>query len=173
MDLRESFSSPHGPPFKLRGFQPYQSRRFVGAHLCEFWDFQVSTPPPNSDCILFYVGRHRRPPRISLGAAWATNDHFGGILSFSEFSRNPQIKKHRLLNVSRDSFRRTSGVSMRDRCPVISNPWFIQKLRFFIDLFMVGVSLASRWGNLLITQWISMALFKFPRFYLAMGGFRV
>ena len=111
--------------------------------------------------------------RSSLGAAWATKDHFGGIRSFSDLSRNPQIKKHRLLNVSRDSFRRTSGVSMRDRCPVISNPWFIQKLRFFIDLFMVGVSLASRWGNLLITQWISMALFKFPRFYLAMGGFRV
>jgi len=38
---------------------------------------------------------------------------------------------------------------------------------------MIGVSLASRWGNLLITQWISIALFKFPRFYLAMGGILV
>ena len=142
MDLRGPFSSPHGTPFKLRGFQPYQSRRFFGAHLCEFLDFQVSTTPPqNSDCILFYVWRHRRQPMISLWAAWATNDHFGGIMSFIDFSRNPQIKKHRLLNVSRDSFRRTSGVSMRDRCPVISNPWFIQKRRFSIDLFMVGVSL--------------------------------
>jgi len=43
----------------------------------------------------------------------------------------------------------------------------------FIDLFMIGVSLAHRWGNLLITQWISMALFKCPRFYLAMGGILV
>ena len=60
--------------------------------------------PPNSDCILFYVGRHRRPPRISVGAAWATNDHFGGIMSFIDFSRNPQIKKHRLLFVSRYSY---------------------------------------------------------------------
>jgi hypothetical protein len=48
------------------------------------------------------------------------------------------------------------------------NHWFIKNWVFFIDLFMVGVSLASRWGNLLITQWISMALFKFPRLYLAM-----
>jgi len=54
-----------------------------------------------------------------------------------------------------------------------SNPWFIQKLRFLRDLFMIGVSLASRWGNLLITQWMSMALFKFPRLYLAMGGILV
>jgi hypothetical protein len=53
------------------------------------------------------------------------------------------------------------------------NHWFIKTLCFFIDLFMVGVSLASRWGNLLITQLISMALFKFPRFYLAMGGILV
>jgi hypothetical protein len=50
-----------------------------------------------------------------------------------------------------------------------SNPWFIKKRCLFIDLFMVGVSLASRGGNLLITQWISMTLFKFPRLYLAMG----
>ena len=151
MDISESFSSPNGTPFKLRGFQPYQSRRFVGAHLCEFWDFQVSTPPPNSDCILFYVGRHRRPPRISLGAAWATNDHFGDILSFSDFSRNPQLKKHRLFSVSRGSFRRNSGVSMRDRCPVISNPWFIQKLCFFHGSFhdwrLVGVSLGQFINN--------------------------
>jgi hypothetical protein len=54
-----------------------------------------------------------------------------------------------------------------------SNHWFIQKRCFFIDLFMVGVSLASRCGNLLITQLISMALFKFPLFYLAMGGILV
>jgi hypothetical protein len=67
-------------------------------------------PPQNSDCILFHFWRHRRQPMISLWAAWATNDHFGGILSFRCFSRNFQIKKHRFFSVSRDSVRRSSGV---------------------------------------------------------------
>ena len=49
-----------GNPFRhhtaLRGFQPYKSRRFCGAHLCEFWDFHVfSFPPPPWIPIAFYV----------------------------------------------------------------------------------------------------------------------
>ena len=98
-------------------------------------------PPPNSDCISFYFGRHRIQPMISLGAACATKDHFGGILSFSDFPRNHQIEKYRLFNVPRDSFRRNSGASMRDRCPVIFQP-----LDYSKNVFLLTFSwLASRW----------------------------
>ena len=152
MDLRGPFSSPHGTPFKLRGFQPYQSRRSFGAHLCDFWDFQVSrSTTPNSDCILFYFGRHRRPPRISLGAAWATKDHFGGILSFSGFSRNLKIAKHRFFSVSRDSFRRNSWASMRDRGPAIFQPLVYSTTVFCYWSFhgwrLAGVSLEQFVNN--------------------------
>ena len=53
----------------------------------------------------FYFGRRRRPPRISLGAAGATKDHFGGILSFSDFSRSPRIREIRIVSVFRNSTR--------------------------------------------------------------------
>ena len=71
------------------GLDDFSVRIFVNFGISRF-----PPPPPNSDCILFHFGRQNKPPMISLGAAWATTDHFGGILPFSDFSRNPQIKKH-------------------------------------------------------------------------------
>ena len=82
-------------------------------------------------CFSFYFGRHRRPPRISLGAAGATKHHFGGILSFNDFSRNPETMQNRFLSVSRNSFRRNSRESMRNRCPVISQPSVYSNTKFF------------------------------------------
>ena len=131
MHLRESFSSPHGTPFKLRGFQPYQSRRFSVRIFTNFGISRFPFPPhPNSDYILFYFWRHRRPPRISLGAAWTTNDHFGGILSFSDFPRNHKVVGNLVLSVSRIGFRRNSVDLMRNRCPVISQPSVYSKIVF-------------------------------------------
>ena len=69
-----------------------------------------------------YFGRNRGPPMISLEAAGASKDNFRGILSSSDFPRNPQILKTRLVSSSRDSFRQNSVESMRNRGPVTSQP---------------------------------------------------
>ena len=69
-----------------------------------------------------YFGRNRGPPRISLEAAGASKDNFRGILSSSDFPRNPQILKTRLVSSSRDSFRQNSVESMRNRGPVAFQP---------------------------------------------------
>ena len=84
------FSSPNGTPLKLRGFRPDKSRYLFCARLYNYQDLQVSTFHFLNFC---YFGGHLGPPRISLGAAGATKDHFGGIRSFSDFSRTPKIKK--------------------------------------------------------------------------------
>ena len=141
MDIIEPFSSPNGTPFKLRGFQPDQSRQFVGAHLCEIRGFQVSTFHfPEFHLLKCYFWRHCRPPRISFGAAEATKDHFGGILSFSDFHRNPKIKKIYFLVFPVTVFDEIQG----NRCAIdvwlFSNPRFIQK-RCFLLIF---ASLVSR-----------------------------
>ena len=47
--------------------------------------------------ILCYVGRTRRPPRISSEAAWASKDNFGAILCSSNFPRIQKIMRHRLV----------------------------------------------------------------------------
>ena len=90
-----------------------QISRFPGFYFSFFLNFYG---------FLYYFGRHRGPPRISLEAAGATRDRFGGILSFSDFSRNPKIMKNRHLSVSRDRFRRNKRKSMRNRGPVIFQP---------------------------------------------------
>ena len=43
--------------------------------------------------VSFYFRRHCGPPRISLEAAGTSKDFVGGILSFSDFSRNPKFTK--------------------------------------------------------------------------------
>ena len=140
MDLREPFSSPHGTPFKLRGFQPYQSRRFSVRIFTNFGISRFPFPPhPNSDYILFYFWRHRRPPRISLGAAGAAKAYFGGILSSSDFSRYQETVLCWVFPVT--VFDEIQG----NRCGIdvqfFSNPRFIQTPRLVMYFIMVGVSL--------------------------------
>ena len=86
---------------------------------------------------LFYIGRHRRPPRISFGAAGATKDHLGGILSFSDFSRNPETMKIDFLVFPMTDFDEIQG----NRCGIdvlsFSNPRLMEK-RLFIEFVHVS-----------------------------------
>ena len=61
--------------------------RFLGFHLAFFWISVV---------VVFYVGWHCRAPRISLDAAGVSRDLFGGILWWSDFSRNPKFMTNKL-----------------------------------------------------------------------------
>ena len=56
---------------------------------------------------------------MSLDAAGDSRDNFGGILSSSDFSRNPQFIKCRLSSVSSDTFRRNSMESRPGHFPTI------------------------------------------------------
>ena len=106
----EDFDQTNFDDFSARIFANFEISRFPLFLFLNFYGFVA------------YFGRHRGPPRISLRAAGATRDHFGGILCSSDFSRNPKITKNQLVSVSRDGFRRNSRESMRNRCPVIFQP---------------------------------------------------
>ena len=69
-----------------------------------------------------HPGSTQRPPRISLEVDGVSKNHFGCLQRWSDFSKIPKIIKTRLSCVFRDSFRRKSEESMRNGCPVISQP---------------------------------------------------
>ena len=125
-DIKESFSSPNGTPFKLRGCQPDQSRWFFGARLRKFRDVQVSSfhffilwISIISDLFMGGTVDHQGSVWRQLGPP---KDNIGGILSSSDFPRIPKFMKQQLLSVSRDSFRPNSRESMRNRGPVTFQP---------------------------------------------------
>jgi len=60
-------------------------------------------------CILIYFGIIQEPPRISLQTVAVSRDNFGGILRWSDFSRNPTIMKIYVSSLSCDSFLRNSA----------------------------------------------------------------
>ena len=94
---------PNGTPFELRGLQPYQFRCFCCARLCvSCWGFGCWL----IGCygFLFYLLNNQGPPRIVLGAAWASKDHVGSILCTCDFSRNPKIEKLNLMNFPMTDF---------------------------------------------------------------------
>ena len=130
----------------------------------------------------FEISRFPSPPppefRLYFMLFWEAVDHQGSVwgqlgqpriilevfclsVAFPEISKSRNID---FLVFPVTVFEEIHGHRCGIEVQPFSNPWFIQQRCFVIDLFMVGVSLASRWSNLLITQWISMALFKFHRF---------
>ena len=78
---REDLKQTNLDDFPVRILANFEISRFPPFHFLNFYSF------------LCYFGRQRRPPRISLAAAGATKDHFGGILPLSDFSRSTNQEK--------------------------------------------------------------------------------
>ena len=76
-------------------------------------------------------------PWVPMGPHGSHGAPVGQKNSFVHFQTSP----NRLLSGSRNSFRRNSRGSMRNRCPVIFQPSVYSKTVFFIDFCILGVSL--------------------------------
>jgi len=123
--------SPNGTPWKLRGFQPNQSRWSFCARLCKFRDLQV--PTFFLFGFLLFFMPFWKDPRAPIDHSVTIADQFGCSLwlqvpfcvevTFQEI-KNPENLR---LSVSCDSFLLKSGQSMQNRRPVIFNHPFISK----------------------------------------------
>ena len=111
---------------------------FPGFHLFWFYIFLIYIV---SGGAVDHWGQ-QGPPRIIL-------EVFCLSVTFSEIPKSRNID---FLVFPVTVFEEIHGHRCGIEVQPFSNPWFIQQRCFVIDLFMVGVSLASRWSNLLITQ---------------------
>jgi len=148
----EDFNHTNLDDLSVRIFAIFEISRFPG-------------PPPQIPIVFYFIlggtVDHQGSVWGQLGQPRIILEVFCLSVAFPEISKSRNID---FLVFPVTVFEEIHGHRCGIEVQPFSNPWFIQQRCFVIDLFMVGVSLASRWSNLLITQWISMALFKFHRF---------
>jgi len=89
--------SPNGTPWKLRGFQPNQSRWFFCARLCKFRDVQVPTFFVCVSIVFYVILKGSRSTHGSFSdhrwSIWMQSVTLGTILCWSDFSRNSKSWK--------------------------------------------------------------------------------
>ena len=124
----EDFNQTNLDDFPVRIFAIFEIARFplfIFLNLCIF-SFILGGTVDHQGSVWGQLG----PPRIILEA-------FCLSVAFPEIGKS-ENHENRVLNVSRESVRRNSRESMRNRCPVIFQPSVYSKTMFFIDFIMVG-----------------------------------